>query len=196
MKFIFRVSLCLVATLAFALAAMGQDSNSKGGGAAKTKFKHNGKISTKYNKSKDQTAVELNPMAASSSMASEAQNLRDASQMDLAASFTYQGQVLTKPVEALTLTFHARAKNPVFQKGQNVLATLDGQNALMLGTSTYKSSSQTFIFEEIMSVQVPYETLSKIISAKTVELFLGPRKITLKESHIEALRDMASRMTP
>jgi hypothetical protein len=191
MKLLGRITFCALFLLTGALLSMGQENSDK-----KREFKHKGKIVSKYDKSKDQTTVTLKKMAISSPLAQEVSDLQQVPQLDLEAYFTYPGQQLAKRAETITLVFRTFSKYAVFQRGQNLIGVIEGERALMLGTTNYTSNSQTFGIEEVLSISLPSEALERIANSKNAQIYLGNRQIPLKENHLEALRDMASRMTP
>ena len=190
MNLILRIGLGVILVSALSSPAVAQDS---GATAAAKPSKY---LKTKYDKSKDQTTVTLKKISLSGSMAREVGNANDIPQLSMDASFSYPGQQLTKPVAEVTLKFSTFSKYPVYQKGQNVVAVVDGDNALVLGASTYSSNSQTFGIEEILSIKLPYEALKRIADSKSLKLYLGSREINFKESEHEAVRDLARAMAP
>lgn len=153
-------------------------------------------IKVKYNKSKNLTTVTLKTLALSNSMNREFSRESEFGQLDLDASFTHPGEQLEKPAEAMTLTFKGTQKNQLWQARQTVAAIVDEQTALVLGQSTYSSNSQTFYFEELMSVTVPYEAMKKIGAAKTLRFQLGTRFVSIKGEQLEDLRALVARMSP
>ena len=192
MNHLARITFCILSLSACALLSMGQETST----AQKREFKHKGKIVTKYDKSKDQTTMSLMKMAVSSAIAREVNDLQQVPQIDMEASFTFPGQQLAKPADTITLVFRTFSKYAVFQRGQNLIGVIEGERALMMGTTNYRSNSQTFGFEEVLDISLPREALERVANAKTAQIYLGTREIPLKENHLEALRDMVSRMTP
>jgi hypothetical protein len=156
----------------------------------------NNHIKVKYNKSKNETTVTLKTLSLSNSMNKEFTRESEFGQLDLDAYFTYPGQQLTKPAESMTLAFKATQKNQLWQRAQNLVAVIDDQTALVLGATSYSSNSQTFYFEELMKISVPYEAIRKIAAAKSLAFQLGTRNIRIKEDQLEDLRAIAARMTP
>ena len=189
MNLILRIGVGVLLLFALSSSALAQDSAA--GAAKPSKY-----LKTKYDKSKDQTTVTLKKISLSGSMAREVGNANDVPQLSMDASFNYPGQQLTKPVEEVTLKFSTFSKYPAYQKSQNVVGVVDGDNALVLGASTYSSNSQTFGIEEILSIKVPYAALKRIADSKTFKLYLGSREIDFKETEHAALRDLAGAMAP
>ncbi len=158
--------------------------------------KPNPHIKSKYNKSKNVTTVTLKTLTLSNSMNREFSRESEAGQLDLDVFFTYPGEQLTKPAAEASLTFKSTQKNQIWQKGQTVVAIVNDETALVIGQSTYKSTSQTFYFEEFMSVSIPYDTMKKIAEAKSLRFQLGTRNISIKDDQLQDLRDLVSMMAP
>jgi len=166
------------------------------GDASKTEPKPNSHIKSKYNKSKDETTVTLKTLQLSGSMNREVTRESEVGQLDLDLYFAHPGQQLTKPAEAVTLTFKGTQKNQLWQRGQNLIAVLNDQTALLLGTTSYKSNSQTFYFEELMAISVPYDAVRKIADAKTLAFQLGSRNVRIKDDQLEDIRALVAKMSP
>ena len=185
---IFKCTLSLIVLLGSlgVVAAQGDKSQSKAASH----------IKAKYEKSKDRTTVTLKSMDLGGAMTREVSNLGQATQLTLDVSFTYPGEQITKPVESLTMKFTSRARYPVFQRGQNLMAVVDDQNAIPIGDTAYKSDAQTFYTDEILSAQVPREIMERIRTAKSLKLFLGNREISFRTEQLADLREIAARMSP
>lgn len=164
--------------------------------AAAPGTKKSNHVKIKFDKGKNLTTVSLKPLDLGGSMAKEVSNLAEVSQLDLDGSFTFEGEALKKQVDAITLNFKVLARYPVFQRGQNLVGVLNDESALLLGATGYKSNSQTFRIEEILTISVPYEAMKKISAAKSVKFVLGAREIKLREKDHEALRDVTRLMAP
>ena len=158
--------------------------------------KPNPHIKSKYNKSKNVTTVTLKTLSLSNSMNREFSRESEAGQLDLDVYFTYPGEQLTKPAAEASLTFKSTQKNQLWQTGQNVVAIINDDTALVIGQSAYKSNSQTFYFEELMSVTIPYDTMKKIAAAKSLRFQLGTRNISIKDDQLQDLRDLVATMAP
>lgn len=169
---------------------------SLGVAAAQGQSKAAGHIKAKYEKSKDRTTVTLKSMDLGGAMTREVSSLGQSTQLTLDVSFIHPGEQVTKPVESLTMKFTSRARYPVFQRGQNLMAVVDDQNAIPIGDTGYKSDAQTFYTDEIMAAQVPREIMERIRTAKSVKFFLGNREINLRAEQIDDLREITARMSP
>lgn len=161
--------------------------------------KKNDHIVTKYDKSKNETTVRLKPIALTG-LTDERPQLQDipTHQMDLEISFKFSGQEMTKQVEAATLRFRVTTRAYFFLKGQNVIAVLDKNvkgkdRALPLGTTDYKSDLKfNSVYEEYLTISIPFAALVKIAKAETLDIYVGPVAYTLKAKQLQDLRDFGS----
>jgi hypothetical protein len=188
------ISSALAAILISATLCASQNTNSNS--APKPEAKTNNHIKTKYNQSKNETTVSLKTLALTNSVSREITSESDFGNLDLDVSFTYQGKQPSKAVENATFKFKGTAKNQYFQKSQNLVAVIDDASGIVLGPTSYNSNSQTFYFEEIMSISIPYAAMQRFVSAKTLGLHLGARNIRVTEDQLTDLRAMAAMMTP
>ena len=183
-------------SLALGFGSTSLAQNPTGDTDSKAPVKANSHIRIKYNQSKNETTVTLKTMALSNSMNKEFTRESEYGQLDLDTYFTYQGQQLAKPAESLVLKFKGTSKNILWQRGQTLVAVIDDQNALLLGPTKYTSTSQTFYFEEILTITVPYEAMQRIASAKTLAFQLGTRNIRITDDQFQDLCAMVRRMAP
>ena len=186
----------LVIGLALGFGTTGFAQNSKSDADSKTGVKTNNHIKVKYNQSKNETTVTLKTMPLSNSMNKEFSRESEFGQLDLDVYFTYQGQQLAKPADSLVLKFKGTSKNILWQREQSLVAVIDDQNALLLGPTKYTSTNQTFYFEEILTISVPYEAMQRVASAKTLAFQLGTRNIRISSDQFQDLCSMVSRMAP
>jgi hypothetical protein len=183
----------LILTLGCSCAGLAQEPNAVPAAGKTARY-----VKLKYDKQKNQTTVALKRMSLSSAMNKEVNNITEVAQLDLDGSFDYRGQQLSQAAEAVTLNFRSLSKYPVYQRGQNVVGVLEEEEerALMLGATSYKSNSQTFMIEEVLSISVPYTALKRMAESKSLRIFLGTREIKFREKDQEALRELVSFMTP
>lgn len=193
MKLKLKVVLCFALLLVCAYSFQAQEGEKK-----------NNNISSKYNKSKNQTTVTLKTMALKDVMGERSPTgYQQRIQMDMDAFFTYPGEKLEKPVETVTLRFHATANVYNFARAQPVSVVIDEKvpggtgKVLKLGNTDYKSDLKfNSVYEEFMNITIPAETLAKIGEAKTVDIYVGSYGYTLREKQIADLRDLAGRTKP
>ena len=151
-------------------------------------------VKIKYDKSKDLTTVTLKPIDLGGAMTKEVTNLGQVTQLTLEVFFTYPGERPSKPVESLTMRFISRARFPVFQRGQTLMAVLDDVSAIPLGDTSYKTNAQTFYTDGIFETAASFHVMKRISGAKKAMFFLGNRQIALRESWLQDLRDITTRM--
>lgn len=191
MKRLLTVANALVLILVAAALCVAQDSN-----AAKVAAKPNSHIKVKYNQSKDQSTVTLKTLDLSGSMNREMTRESEFGNLDVDVSFTYQGKQPAKNVESANFKFKGTAKNQLFQRPQNFALVIDGETGLVLGPTTYSSNSQTFYYEELMSIPIPYAAMQRIAKAKTLTFQLGTRTVPVSSDQLQDLKAMAAMMTP
>ena len=194
MRNLITASSAAVAILLAASFCASQNTNSNS--APKPDAKPNSHIKTKYNQSKNETTVSLRRLALTNSVSREIKSDSDFGNLDLDVSFTYQGKQPSKPVENVTFKFIGTAKNQYFQKSQNLIAVIDDASGVVLGPTSYSSTSETFYFVENMSISISYAAMQRIVSAKTLGFQLGARNIRVTNDQLTDLRAMAAMMTP
>ena len=189
-----RTSLILVFLLTLVSLAFAQSSESK------RKFKHRGKIETKYDKFKDQTTVRLNPYYVQGT----APKLDPTAGIEITASFVYAGQKLNAPPDIVSFGIvSASADAFKYEQDRGLIALVDGER-IDLGQmeredASYKKYPYVIsnrYYVETLSAPIKYELFLKIANAKIVEMQIGKKEFKLKDEHLEALRDLASRMIP
>ena len=194
MKHLITISNAAVVILLAATLSASQNTNSNS--VPKPEAKTNNHIKTKYSQSKNETTVTLKTLALSNSMNREFTRESEFGNLDLDVSFIYQGKQPAKAVENATFKFKGTAKNQYWQKSQNLVAVIDDASGVVLGPTSYSSNSQTFYFEEIMSISIPYAAMQRIATAKTLAFQLGTRNIRVTDEQLNDLRAMATMMTP
>lgn len=200
MKLIFNLVLTLTILFTCAVAAAAQEDKKQD---SKNK-KSSSQVSVKYDKKKDLTTVKSKETTITQLTQEKdvAYNI-PLHQMDLEVSFSYQGQLQpTKPVEEVVLRFRSTAGNNIFLRPQQIMAVLDKDNqekgrAMALGSTDYKSGAPKFnsIYEEVMTVKVPADVLTKMAKAETIDLYVGEVKYRLKTQQHDMIRELASLLT-
>ena len=175
---------------------------------AKRKFAHDAQIETVYDKTKDQTAVvmrwyrvdwpdpdkrHLNPLGL------------PYEKLDIQAAFGFGGRSLTATPESVQLEIRIQYLGGSKFKARDtpiLMAIVDGES-ISLG-STLLIANKTWVeidggiqlsFERF-SAHFKYIGLLRIATARKVSLKIGQVEFDLQERHLEALRDLASRMVP
>jgi hypothetical protein len=187
-----KVVLCFILLLVCAYSFQAQEGEKK-----------SSNISSKYNKAKNQTTVTLKTMPLKEARERAPAGYQLRVQMDMDAFFTYPGEKIEKPVQTVTLRFHATANVYNFARPQTVSIVIDEKvpggagKVLKLGDTDYKSDLKfNSVYEEFMNITIPAATLAKIGEAKTVDIYVGTYGYTLREKQIADLREMAGRTKP
>lgn len=154
-------------------------------------------VSTKYEKSKDVTVVQLNPVLVSDEEYFASAYLLTVHNLFMQAYFTYPGKTPQAP-PAVVMTFvslkHAQR---FYQKERNLSFIVDG-TPLEIGEAQIVQfqAMQDNVLKEILAVEVPYDKLKSLASAKKLKMKLGQTEWDLKKKHLKALRDFANRAQP
>jgi hypothetical protein len=189
-----RASLISIMFLLAATSILAQSS------APKRKFKHRGKIETKYDRFRNQTTVRLEPYYVQGT----APKLDPLAGIEISAGFVYEGQTLTKhPDEVLFGIVSTSADGFRYDQDRGLIALVDGER-VDLGQmdrvdASYKKKGIVIpdrYYVEVLAISMKYDVFLKIANAKVVEMQAGRREFKLRDEHLEALRDLASRMVP
>lgn len=166
-------------------------------------FAHDAKIETNYDQVKDITTVRLNPMQVyGEPLASR--NYVGGDEARFYASFTYAGRTLNGQPKRVLFSLISTAADWKYTDFRKLTAVVDGKG-LKLGPLEHvpsftvnapaNANSDDYIRQEI-AVSLPYETFLRIAQGRKVRIRMGPREFKLEEHHLEALRELASRIVP
>lgn len=166
------------------------------------KFKHNGKIVTKYDKSRNLTTILLQAYTVKDSESGPSDYVNS---VDMLAGFAYEGKEPTGSPAVIELALQITRTRRRSDKTTipDLIAEIDGEELnlgkprlIEEGNDNFKALNQRFnIFMEKIALLLPKDVFQKISSAKTVKLESGDVRIILRDKHLEALRDLASRIT-
>jgi hypothetical protein len=163
---------------------------------SKRKFKHNTKIESKYDRSKDQTMVYIDPYHDSSGPVRYFDLLEN---VILTAGFRYPGKTLTSIPEVIELGVITNSRLGWFFGGSRDLVVIADRKEVFTGplnmVSKNRPNGATYV--EILSLALPTDVFLKIANSNAVEMRAGPQvQFKLATEHLEAFRDLASRMKP
>lgn len=182
------ILLCLICTAGIGTAT-GQEWNRP---ARNKDFKHKERILTKYDKFKDRTQVMLYNVRIYKSP-----NFLINHEFWLTAGFSYEGREVPTP-QKIVLFFNSESEQWRYlgNRTYEVLVIADGER-LSLG---YAERTESKIHpnahvSETLKLEISNEVFRRLVKAQTVEMQVGITEMKLKNHHIEALRDFASRMT-
>ena len=107
----------------------------------------------------------------------------------LRASFASPGKNVAKP-SFVTLTLSTAASNRKYADNRELKIFLDGKQALS-DTARYESGNTNGeIYLISVKEDVPYDLFLTIVGAKIVTIKIGPTEFEMKESDLDALRDV------
>ena len=172
------------------------------------KFKHNSKVEKKYDK--DQTTVYLRPMTIRNVRGSiEAQIINEGKKTEtipsevlwMTAYFVTPGKVLVKP-RFVVIGFRSWTMDKTKYANDHSL-TIDLDGSLInpgpmevverrIDPNMELHGNQYFF--ESLELPLPYETFSRITKAGNVKMTLGGTEFQLRNEHLEAFRDLISRV--
>jgi hypothetical protein len=197
-----------------------QDSNPPA--VPKRKFDHRARIISVYDEEKKQTVVKtqwydvstgmMNPRPADIPAGAFTAGVRDPrspvarrrESLEINVGFAYPGRVLTSTPEAVE--FHIRVTHqglPLFKGDEmpELIAVKDGKSISLGKTSLETSKTSVMVEEGQMSFEMlfakfTYPGLLHLVNTKDVVMKAGGLEFKLMDRDLEALRDLASRMTP
>lgn len=174
------------------------------------KFKHNSKVETIYDKTKDQTTTYLRPMTIASVKGTlDARIWNEGKRVEnipsekiwLTAYFVSPGKVLTKP-QNVVLGFRSWTMDQTkYDNDRSLAINLDGVST-SLGQMellerrvdpNMQLSDHRYYFESL-EMPLPYETFLRITNASTVKVSVGGTELVLGNENLEAFRDLLSRI--
>ncbi|MEP6902930.1 MAG: hypothetical protein ABJA66_14350 [Actinomycetota bacterium] len=109
--------------------------------------------------------------------------------MRLRARFEVSGKEIAKPAQ-VTLYFYSTAPNRKYADNRALKISIDGK-AVVSGTARYQEGETNGKqFYVTVSQDISYEMYLQLINAKAVKMQIGLAQFDLKESDLEALRDL------
>jgi hypothetical protein len=165
---------------------------------AKRTFNHDGKFETKYDRFEDETIVRVGTTL---SKPSEARYEAIGPILSMVAGFAYRGQFLRTAPRFITVGFQVfvyvgnRRFQGIFNNNDKLIVLADGERFTATMKREVLTDNAGGIFENV-STSFDYLDFLRIANSKNVEMRAGTREIKLRESDLEALRDLASRTAP
>lgn len=149
-------------------------------------FKNNKKFAVEYDRFKNLTDVTAGPF-----------DVRGIN-LELSASFTFEGEIQKEPIKSVWLIFDSRSLNWQFLSNRELLAIID-QERVTLGEGERGSSVNSsrgrygrVTLHERLVFELPLETFQRLAKAKAVQLRVGPIEVSLKNEHLKAFSDLLS----
>ncbi|MDQ3743561.1 MAG: hypothetical protein M3444_04175 [Acidobacteriota bacterium] len=156
----------------------------------KRKFNHKIKIETKYDRFSNSTDVQMEHTEVYHVHGSRPQKI------SMTVLFTYPGETPAKP-GSVTIAFNSWAPEWKYLRYRDLTILADGRKAgpvtmELINTRIERDGTVT----ETLSTTMVTDVFLFMVNASSVEMQLGDAEFTLKPEHLEALRDLASRMQP
>ena len=168
-----EITLIILAVLLIPLAASGLSQNGP-----------QPQVLTSYDKSKDKTTVRLAPLKISDGKAQY-------QSVHIAPSFSYPGQTLKRPE---IIDFEVKTVTTKLKVDLYVVFLVDGET-IFLSSNRWgvrrPVAGKRWVGERLV-FRMPYETLVKIATAKTVEIKMDGVRFPLSEDGLEAIREFAT----
>jgi hypothetical protein len=190
------MGLCIFVTMLAVLPARAQDNSLSP--IKKRKFKHYAKFESSYDKAKDQTVVIMQWYGVREDITAD-------NQLSINAAFAYRGRVLTGLPTAVKFgidTKHNGVSIFKLEPAPALVALVDSER-ISLGKLWLEGSNTITTIERPRQVtyekfysEFSYAGLLRLANAKKVVMRAGQIEFDLEEKNLEALRDLASRMTP
>ena len=164
---------------------------------------HNGRVEKSYDQLKEITTVRLNPMQVYGEPLASSDYI-GGDEASFNASFTYSGRTLRAQPKRVLLSLTSTSQDWKYTDFRKLTALIDGKR-LDLGPLEHVPSftvnasanvdSDDYISQGI-AISLTYKTFLRIANGKKVHIRMGPREFELGKNHLEALRDLATRMVP
>ncbi|HKO96593.1 MAG TPA: hypothetical protein VJU86_06365 [Pyrinomonadaceae bacterium] len=105
------------------------------------------------------------------------------------AGFEVSGKEVVKPSD-VTLSFFSASSDRTYADNRALRILIDGKEALS-GVAQYKNGNTNGeVFLINVTQEIPYELFLRLVSAKNVKISVGPTEFALKDSDLEALKDL------
>jgi hypothetical protein len=170
-------------------SAFGQENSLNGVVPRRTKYKHKIRIKEEYDRFKDQVSVNTKfelPLGL--------RGFVGMAQIWMVALYNTKGEVPAVP-DTVAMGFETQTEGWVHLRGAKVIALADSER---IDLGHFKSIQSEVLYAgrvmEVIGASVPLADFLKIANAKKVLMRIGGTEIKLKDDHLEALRDFASRM--
>ena len=192
MKFL-RVSVCLCLALAFASAG---ERASLAGLTAQGKSKQKSGVVARYDATKDQTTVFVGPQM----IKQESSYLRAGVESTaLTVGFSHRGRTFAGHPPAVEFGILSESTTGyLFNRERRLSFQIDGEafevgEMKLVNARFYQLMGSKW--REDLAVAVPYELFLKLAQSQKAELKVGSQKFSLRQEHLEPLRELARYVT-
>ena len=139
-----------------------------------------GKAKVLYNERGNKTVIQTSPLQVQGDWRNG---------IRLRAGFEVSGKEIAKPSN-VTLSFFSAANDRTYADNRALKILIDGKEALS-SVAHYKSGNTNGeVFLITVTQDIPYEMFLRLINSKSVKMWIGPTEFELKESDLEALKDL------
>jgi len=143
-------------------------------------IKEVGKAKVLYNERINKTIIQTSPLQVQGDWRNG---------IRLRAAFEISGKEIAKPSN-VTLSFFSAASDRTYADNRALKILIDGKEALS-GIAHYKSgNTDGEVFLILVTQDIPYELFLRLINANIVKMQIGPTEFELKESDLEAFKDL------
>jgi hypothetical protein len=166
-------------------------------------LRYSEEIETSYDQIKGITTVRLNPMQVYGEPHTSSKYI-GGDEARFSASFTYLGRRLRVQPKTVLFSLISTSEDWKYSDFRKLTALVDGKR-LNLGplehvpsftvSASANPKSDDYISQWIY-ISLTYKTFLRIANGKKVQIRMGPREFKLERNHLEALRQLATRMVP
>ncbi len=187
-----RNKISLTVLLMSLLVLSVRTSNSQ---TSQARFKHQGKIAASYDKGTDQTTVFLKPYVIKTSTNPMVSGVASTA---LTAGFTHSGKTLQATPSTVELGILSESTfGFLYQKDRRFSIkldddTLDLGEMKLLTTRFYRFEGNKY--REDLAFALPYAEFMRLTNAREIQIKIGQQSFKLKHEHLEALRELASKV--
>lgn len=154
-------------------------------------------VSVRYEKSKDETVVQLNPTLVSDEEYFASAYLLTVHNLFMQAYYTYPGKTASAPSSVIMSFVSLKHGQRYYQKDRKLSFIVDNA-PLEIGEAelTQFQAMGDNVLKEILSIAVPYDKFTRLANAKKIKMKLGSTEWDLRKKHLKAFSELASRARP
>jgi hypothetical protein len=140
----------------------------------------------KYDPAKNETTIDVPSMPV---FGEQLDGLR------MFVSFSYPGRTMQMPPDVITLILASTSTSPKYEDDdqRNLLAWADGESLDFGRMQLFYTYRGLGYVTEAMKLAVPTKTFERLAAAEQLKMKLGWSEFQLRESQLEALRDLGRR---
>ncbi|MDQ3652701.1 MAG: hypothetical protein M3458_20975 [Acidobacteriota bacterium] len=186
-----KTLLCM-AVVAF-IVALSTMQRSTQGSTLQRKFKHEAKIRAQYDEASNKTVVAMWPYVVESNYNDPAESIA------ITAGITFPNKSQTSPPQYVEFGVLSQSSSGWLFDKDRKLEVIVNSESLPLGemklVTARTFNTRRLYYREDLAIPLPYDVLVKIVSSDKVVMRVGRQKLQLRKEHLEALRDLVSRIS-